>query len=216
LSAFAALISSKTRIQILMRLFLDARHHAYLRQLARELSASPSQVRDELHQLNEAGLLVTRQEGRQLVYSANAAHPMFPELRSMVHKALGMDRILDSIVERLGNLEQAILIDDYAQGQDTGLIDLVLIGDIDRRSLDDLVVKTERHINRKIRTLVLTPSEYEALTPTLTTRPRLILWSRTAGRGWERRKGDKNASLIRQDSRALAGTLPMQLKFCRS
>jgi hypothetical protein len=70
---------------------------------------------------------------------------------------------------------------------------------------DDLVVKTERHINRKIRTLVLTPSEYKALTPTLTTRPRLILWSRT-GRVWERRKGDKNASLICQDSRALAGT----------
>lgn len=182
MTVFDALISSKTRIQILMRLFLDAGHHAYLRQLAREFSASPSQVRDELRQLNEAGLLVTRQEGKQLVYSANAVHPMFPELRSMVHKALGMDRILDSIVERLGNLEQAILIDDYAQGRDTGLIDLVLIGDIDQQNLSDLVGKTERYIKRKIRTLVLSPMEYETLSTTLEARPRLTLWSRSASR----------------------------------
>jgi DNA-binding transcriptional ArsR family regulator len=182
-TAFDALISSKTRIRILMRLFLDAGHHAYLRQLAREFSVSPSQVRDELRQMNEAGLLVTRQEGRQTVYSANPAHPMFPELHSMVRKALGMDRILDSIIERLGDLEQAILVDDYAQGRDTGLIDLVLIGDIDRRSLDDLVEKTERHLNRKIRTLVLTTQEFNAL-KVLDARPTLVLWSRGSAPGW--------------------------------
>jgi DNA-binding transcriptional ArsR family regulator len=178
LTAFNALISSKTRIQILMRLFLDTAHHAHLRQLARELAASPSQVRDELRQLSEAGLLLSRQEGRQLVYRANAAHPMFPELRSMVHKALGMDRILDSIVRRLGDLEQAILIDDYAQGRDTGLVDLILVGDINQQNLLDLVAKTERYVNRKIRTLVLTSKEFAALSPTLSVRPQLTLWSR--------------------------------------
>jgi DNA-binding transcriptional ArsR family regulator len=194
LTVFDILIASKTRVQILMRLFLDAGHYAYLRQLAREFSASPSQVRDELRQLSEAGLLVARQQGRQTIYSANAAHPMFSELRSMVHKALGMDQILDSIVERLGNLERAILIDDYAQGRDSGLIDLVLVGGIDRKNVADLVEKTERYIRRKIRTLVLNADEYAALQATLETRPQLILWTRETQRSWGRRKTDLTES----------------------
>jgi DNA-binding transcriptional ArsR family regulator len=178
LTIFDALISSKIRVQLLMRLFLDADHHAYLRQLAREISASPSQVREELRQLSEAGLLVQSQQGRQVVYNANSKHPLFPELRSMVHKSLGMDRILESIVDRLGNLELAILLDDYAQGRDSGLIDLLLIGDIDHANLADLVRKTEQYIKRKIRTLALTPEEYRMLKPTLDKRPQLLLWKR--------------------------------------
>ena len=99
--------------------------------------------------------LESHKNGRQIQYQANQKHPLFHELQSMVQKALGMDRILESILERLGNLEEAYLIDDYAEGKDTGIIDLVLIGDIDQENLNDLVHKTERYIDRKIRTLVL-------------------------------------------------------------
>jgi len=175
-SIFSGLITSKTRIRILMRLFLNPDRHAYLRELAGEFQASPSQVREELQQLNDAGLLEREKEGRQINYRANSNHPLFPELHSMVRKALGMDRILDSIIERLGNLEQAWLIDDYAEGKDTGLIDLVLVGDIHQENLGDLVAKTERYIGRKIRTLVLSSSEYRDLGPTFAGRPQFLLW----------------------------------------
>ena len=67
---------------------------------------------------------------------------------------LGMDRILDSIIIRLGNLKKAILINDYAKGKDTGIIDLVLVRGIDPHHLNDLSHKTELHIKRKLRTLV--------------------------------------------------------------
>ena len=94
----------------------------------------------------------------------------------MVKKALGMDRILESILSRLGNLKLTLLIDDYAAGKDTGIIDLVLIGDIDRENLQNLIQKTERYINRKIRTLVLTEKEYKELESSLSNRPHIILW----------------------------------------
>jgi hypothetical protein len=135
-------------------------------------------VREELRQLSEAGLLVQSQQGKQVVYSANSKHPLFPELRSMVHKSLGMDRILESIVDRLGNLELAILLDDYAQGRDSGLIDPLLIGNIDHANLADRFRKTEQYIKRKVRTLVLAPEEYRMLKPTLDKRPQLLLWKR--------------------------------------
>ena len=94
----------------------------------------------------------------------------------MVQKAMGMDRILDSILERLGNLEEAYLLDDYAEGKDTGIIDLVLVGNIDQTNLSDLVHKTERYIDRKIRTLTLISREWKKLQPSLKKRPILLLW----------------------------------------
>ena len=175
-SIFSGLITSKTRIKILMRLFLNPKQNAYLRELANEFNASPSQVREELHQLKDAGFLASHKNGRQIQYSANQKHPLFHELQSMVQKALGMDRILDSILERLGNLEETYLIDDYAEGKDTGIIDLVLVGNIDQENLIDLVHKTERYIDRKIRTLVLTSEEWQNLKQNITKRPLLLIW----------------------------------------
>src|SRR3990170_2804469 len=159
----SSLITSKTRIRILMRLFLNPVQKAYLRELAGEFNASPSQIKDELTQLGDAGVLIHEKQGRQIDYMANTSHPLYPELHSMVKKTLGMDRIIDSIIERLGNLKKAILVDDYAAGKDTGLIDLVLVGNIDRKNLDDLVRKTEKYIGRKIRTLVLREDEYKKM-----------------------------------------------------
>jgi len=162
-----------------MRLFLNPNQHAYLREMAGEFNISPSQVRDELQHLNDAGLLEREKSGRQINYRANQKHPLFPELHSMVQKALGMDRILDSIIERLGNLEQAWLLGDYAEGKDTGLIDLLLVGAINQENLEDLVSKTERYIGRKIRTLVLMADEFDRLNPVFSERSMLLLWDRS-------------------------------------
>lgn len=176
LAPFAGLITSKTRIQILMRLFLNPNRRAYLRELAAESGASPSQVKDELAQLTSYGLLTHEKAGRQVDYRANRAHPLFPELHSMVKKALGMDHILESVLSRLGNLERALLLDDYAEGKDNGIVDLCLIGEIDRNNLRDLTEKSERYLHRKIRTLVLTREEYDRMREALEKRPCMVLW----------------------------------------
>lgn len=173
---FAGIITSKMRIRILMRLFLNPEQDAYLRGLATEFDVSTSQVSGELQQLARSGLLTHNRKGKQVNYRANVKHALFPELQSMVKKALGMDQILDSIINRLGNLEEAVLLDDYACGRDTGIIDLLLIGNIDMENLQDLVGKTEKYIDRKIRTLVLTRSEYRSMQKNLEKRPRLVLW----------------------------------------
>jgi len=176
ISLLSGLITSKTRIKILMRLFLNPNGAAYLRELSDDFQASPSQVKDELDQLRKAKLLKSKKNGRQVFFSANQEHPLFNELHSMVKKALGMDQILESIIKRLGNLQQALLIDDYAEGKDTGIIDLVLIGDIDTTNLLDLTAKTERYIERKIRTLTMTAGEFENNAAILNNRPQFVLW----------------------------------------
>jgi DNA-binding MarR family transcriptional regulator len=177
-SLFSGIVTSKIRIKILMRLFLNPSRHAYLRELSDEFRVSPSHVKEELGQLSKADLLKSKKNGRQILFSANQQHPIFHELHSMVKKSLGMDRILDSMINRLGNLEQAILVDDYAEGKDSGIIDLLLIGNIDQANLFDLTRKTERYIERKIRTLVLSQEEHEQLRNRLEGRPSFVLWER--------------------------------------
>jgi hypothetical protein len=61
-------------------------------------------------------------------------------------------------------------------GKDTGIIDLILVGDIDQENLIDLVRKTERYIDRKIKTLVLTSEEWMKMISDLKKRPLLKLW----------------------------------------
>ena len=179
MNIFSGIITSKTRINILMRLFLNPKQRAYLRELSGDFSTSPGVIKEELKNLSRAGLLEQSKNGRQILYQANKKHPLFPELHSMVKKALGMDKILDSIINRLGKLEYALLIGDYAQGKDTGIIDLILVGDIDQFNLTDLVKKTERYIGRKIRTLVLSKDEYKGLEKRLKAKPFVVLWEGT-------------------------------------
>ena len=111
-----------------------------------------------------------------MFYKANTSHALFPELKSMVSKVMGIDQVIDSIIERLGNLECAYLIDDYAEGKDTGIIDILLIGDIDQHHLNDLIRKTEKYVKRKIRFLVLSQTEYQKMLPDLVKRPQVLIW----------------------------------------
>ena len=177
-NVFAGIITSKMRVQILMRLLLNPKNRAYLREMAAEFGASPGQLRDELGHLAGAGILESERVGRQVYYRANEKHALFPELNSMVRKALGMDHILESIIRRLGNLERAALIDDYAEGKDTGIIDLVLLGDVDQSNLADLSRKAEKYLGRKIRTLVYEPDDAKLFYSTIDTHPSLLIWDR--------------------------------------
>jgi predicted transcriptional regulator len=172
----SGLIASKTRIKLLMRLFFNPKARSYLRELAKEFNVSTNAVREELNQLKKTDLLKSEKNGRQVYYMANTEHALFPELKSMVSKVMGIDQVIDGIVQRLGELEYAYLMDDYAVGKDTGIIDIILVGKIDQYHLNDLTRKTEKYIKRKIRFLVLTRTEYQELLPNLIKRPLILIW----------------------------------------
>jgi hypothetical protein len=173
---FTGLISSKTRIKLLTRLFFNPATRSYLRELAKEFNVSTNSVREELNQLTKTKLLTSKKSGRQVFYMANQDHPLFPELKSMVGKVMGIDQVVEGIVTRLGDLERAFLLDDYAEGKDSGIIDLVLVGNIDQYHLNDLSRKTERYIKRKIRTIVLSRDEFKDFEPKLKKCPHLLIW----------------------------------------
>ena len=179
------LITSKTRIKLLMKFFLNPGTRAYLRALADEFGESTNSVRVELNRLSEAGLLESADEGRTKVYRANTTHPLFPEVQRIVAKTVGLDRLVEQVVSRLGNVELAFVTGDYAKGKDSGLIDLVLVGEIDANYYQSLLSKLEKLIARKIRGLLLQQDEYLRLKSRFDSEPCLIIWdqSKNGGRG---------------------------------
>ena len=179
--ALSSVIPSRTRVDILVKLFLNPGLKAYLRQLASEFHVSTNAVRTELNHLTDHKILISERSGRSVFYRANTDHPLFPELFSMVRKITGIDELVKSVVDRLGNLEAAYLVGDYARGVDTGIIDVVLVGDIDKVQLDDFALKTEAYIQRKIRSLVLTKEEFIRLTEKNSFDPIVRLWDQKDG-----------------------------------
>jgi len=62
-----SLITSQTRVKLLLKFFLNPERRSYLRELAEEFGESTNSVRVELNRLNEAGLLTSFDEGRTKV-----------------------------------------------------------------------------------------------------------------------------------------------------
>ena len=98
-----SLITSKTRIKLLLKFFANPETAAYLRELAAELGESTNAVRVELNRLSKAGLLRSYSNGRTKVYQANTAHTLFPELQGLARKFLGFDKI-EEILRKLGSV----------------------------------------------------------------------------------------------------------------
>ncbi len=167
---------------MLLKFFLNSHSKAHLRGLAEEFGESTNSIRHELNNLSKAGYLVSTGRGNIIEYSANTHHPLYPEIKNLVHKYMGIDKILDNIVNkmvsRLGQLEMAFITGDYARGQDSGIIDLVLVGEINKHNLLGYVEKAEGLVNRKIRTLVLNDAEFEAEKKHLNADTALWLWKR--------------------------------------
>jgi hypothetical protein len=176
-----SLITSRTRVKMLLKFFLNSHSKAHLRGLADEFGESTNSIRHELNNLSQAGYLVSSSKGKMIEYSANVKHPLYPEIKGLVHKYLGIDKIIDhvinKVVPRLGKVEMVFITGDYAKGMDTGIIDLVFVGEIDSKYLHTCVVKAEGLIHRRIRTIVLSASEFESNKKNLQVETALVLFA---------------------------------------
>ena len=172
------LITSKTRINLLLKFFLNPGTKAYLRELAAEFGESTNAIRVELNRLSDAKLLQSTNLGRKVIYRANKKHNLFRDIQNVVRKYVGLDRLVEDVVNRLGSIDAAYLIGDYSRGIDSGLIDIVLIGTVDSEKLEKFVLKTGNLIDRKIRPLVLDGEEFEKLRVRLDIDHALPIWNK--------------------------------------
>ena len=155
-----SLITSQTRIKLLLKFFLNSNTRAHLRGLESEFGDSSNGIRIELNRMEEADLLHSSREGNKKFYYANKKHPLFGDIHNIIIKETGIDRVIENVIHRLGELECIYLTGDFAHGRDSNIIDLIFVGTgIDREYLTRKVQQAEELVGRKVRYIILNSDE---------------------------------------------------------
>lgn len=171
------LITSKTRIKLLTKFFLNPQAKAYLRGLEETFGESSNSVRLELNRFQRAGLLNSAMEGNRKVYTANTNHPLFPDIHNILRKHLGIDHIIFEVTRKLGYVEQVWLGGEFAKGNDSNTIDLLLVGtSIDTDYLEQLKDKAVSLISRTICLTLFTPATFAEMKSKIKPAEIFLLW----------------------------------------
>ena len=171
-----SLITSRTKIKLLLRLFLKEGSRAYLRQMEKEFGKNSNAIRGELNRFEEAGLITGEMENGRKYYSANHRHPLFTEIHSILKKYVGIDQIIERVTAQIGDLQEAWLTGSFAAGLDADTIDLLLIGsNLDNDYVNNLVKKAETLMTRNISYLILTREQMHDF---FADKPVLLIWKK--------------------------------------
>ena len=171
------LITSKTRIKLMLKFFLNSNSSSYLRGLETEFGESTNAIRLELNRFEEAGLLASVLKSNKKMYKANTRHPLFRDIHSILRKYMGIDEIVDSVIEKIGDVKEVYLTGDIAKGIDCQIIDLLIVSDeLDKNFLIKLIDKAERLITRKIRYVIMSFSEVRGYLAILDSSEYLLIW----------------------------------------
>jgi DNA-binding transcriptional ArsR family regulator len=157
-----ALITSQTRIKLLKKFFLNSSTRAHLRGLESEFGESSNSIRIELNRFEEAGLLHSLRDGNKKIYQANQSHPLFNDIHNIILKETGIDRVIEKVIHRLGNILSVYLTGDFANGKDSKVIELILIGDsIDIEYLSKKISQAEELVGRKVSYKIINSADAE-------------------------------------------------------
>ena len=146
-----SLISSKTRIRLLVKFFINAANDGYLRGLAVELDENTNAIRKELNNLSGAGYIIRQDVDNKVVYQADTTHPLFATLQQLVRKYVGIDRNMTPVLDRMGQVTRIFLVGDYAKGSDSGKIQIVSEGpELHTYYLDQLADRLHTELGKEI------------------------------------------------------------------
>lgn len=172
------LISSKTRVKLLLKFFLNSNTTAYLRSLESEFGESSNGIRVELNRFEKAGLICSDTIGNKKVFKVNTQHPLYRDIHGIIIKMVGLDHVIDYISQRLGDVKLVYLVGKLANGQDSEIIDLVVVGNnINEIFLLEQVRKAERKIDKKIRYVIFDSKGFSIDKVSEPGAPPLLLWS---------------------------------------
>ncbi len=172
------LITSKTRLKLLLKFFLNSNSSSYLRELESEFHESTNAIRLELNRFEEAGLLQSQNRGNKKYYHANTDHPLFPDINNILLKYLGFDKIINNVIKKLGELNCVYVVGAFARGIDNHVIELVFVcEEINREYLARLIGKAEKLVKRKLSYFIMNKAEFEEYAKSIPADEALLLWS---------------------------------------
>ena len=159
------LFPNRYRRAVLSMLLMNPERRVHLRELARLTGASPGTLKKELDALTEAGLLNVQRVGNQTHFSANAQHPVYPELSGLIRKTTGLHDVLAQALEPLADgVVAAFVFGSVASGTEAAHsdVDLMVIGTASFGEVVNAVYEAQAAVGREINPKVMKREEWQA------------------------------------------------------
>jgi predicted nucleotidyltransferase len=163
-SALGDLLFGQIRGRIFALLFGRPDQSFYIRQIARETRTSAGSVQRELEALANVGLIQRTDSGHQVYYQANRNHPVYPEIRALVAKTVGVFQLLGTALVPLADrISQAFVYGSLASGNENAQsdVDLIIVGEV---SLDEVLARLaliEQRIGRPLNPTLYSVSDFK-------------------------------------------------------
>jgi len=156
-SAADELFASATLVDVLLLLCANPGDRFYVNELIKRTGRFPRSVQLALAKLEAARLVETERQANAKYYRISDQHPFFPELHGLATKILDVGQALRAALESVDGVRAAFLRSGETDGPE---LDLVVIADAERPSVDDALATAERRTGRSFHLDFFTVDEW--------------------------------------------------------
>jgi DNA-binding transcriptional ArsR family regulator len=153
------LFTSGIRADIMSLLFNNPEEKFYVREIARLTNKNPSGVKRELDKLYTMHLVVSEREGNLKYFKVNTDSPLFPELKGLIAKSLGLPGALKSVL-KASDVKTAFIYGPYVNNTNLPSLDLFIAADV--KNINKIIGDVEKRFGREIRYKLMGTSDYKA------------------------------------------------------
>jgi predicted nucleotidyltransferase len=161
----ASLLFGAYRREVLALLLLHPELALHVREIARLTGKAPGTLLRELNLLADAGILNRKPVGNQVQYQANAACPIFDDLRNVLKKTAGIADVLREALEPLaGRIAAAFVYGSIARGDERpgSDLDLMIVGEAKFADVVQALAPAQETLRRAINPNLYPPAEFGA------------------------------------------------------
>jgi predicted nucleotidyltransferase len=151
------------RRRVLSLLLLRADESFYVREIGRLTGVPAGPLHRELKVLTEAGLLVRRASGNQVLYQASRDSPIFEELAGIFRKTAGLADVLRESLRRVaGEIDIAFVFGSVAQGKEkpTSDVDLLVVGSVPFANVVEASHAARVRLGREVNPVVMSKDAF--------------------------------------------------------
>jgi predicted nucleotidyltransferase len=162
-SVAPAIFGSETFPRLLAELAADPDRPFTAAELEERVGASHDSLHRALRRAVTAGLATRERIGKQYVYRADAASPIYPEMKTLLSKLFGAAQVLRRALAGLRppQVEAAFLFGSAARAADSVAsdLDVFVVGEISRFALARQLAGAERELGREVNAMAYPSSD---------------------------------------------------------
>lgn len=161
-----SIFSSRTLVRALSVFLLDPDRSFYQQELLRETGGPLRPLQLALGKLEDADLVTTRRDGRQVYYRANTLNPVFGDLRSLFEKSFALADVVRVALKPIaGGIHLAFIYGSVASSEQRAAsdVDLLVIGTTSRRTIATALGDAESRLRREINVSLYEPQRFAEL-----------------------------------------------------